>query len=98
MLVKIHDSYRTTVAICDSDVLDKKFEEGIYQLDMTGNFFRGEEKSDEETKEIIDDFLREDATFNIVGEKACKLALSCGLIEKSAIIRIQSVPVALVLI
>jgi hypothetical protein len=41
---------------------------------------------------------KEDATFNIVGKKACKLALDCGIISKEGIIKIKGVPVALVLL
>ncbi len=98
MLVKIHKSYRTLVAICDSEIIGKKFEEGIMQIDLTGEFFKGDKKSESEVLEIIRDSVMEDATFNIVGEKACSLALKTGIIEKKGIKRISGVPVALVLL
>ena len=43
MFVKIHKSYRTVVAICDSNLVGKKFEEGKRQLDVKESFYRGEE-------------------------------------------------------
>jgi len=98
MLVKIHKSYRHIVAICDSELLGKKFQDGKMQIDLSGEFFNGEEKTDSETLEIIEDSAREDATFNIVGEKSCKLAIEAGIISKQGIKKIQGIPVALVLL
>jgi hypothetical protein len=98
MIVKIHEAYRNVVAICDSEILGKKFEEGRLQLDLSGSFFMGEEKTEEEVREIIEDQKREDATFNIAGEKACRLALEAGLIDQSGISRVDGVPVALALL
>jgi hypothetical protein len=34
MYLKVHQSYRDVVAICDSDLIGKKFEEGKRQLDI----------------------------------------------------------------
>lgn len=100
MLVKIHDSYRNVVAICDSDLIGKKFVSGEekLQLDLTGDFFKGEEKSEEELRDLIELQLGEDATFNVVGENSCSLAVDCGLFTKDALIRIDDVPVGLVLL
>jgi hypothetical protein len=98
MLVRIIKSYREVVAICDSDLLGKKFEEGNFQLDVKETFFGGEEKSFEETVDIMLDMAKEDATFNIVGHEATKAALKAGIIEKEGIITIQDIPFALVLI
>jgi hypothetical protein len=98
MIVKVHEAYRNVVAICDSELIGNKLEEGKLFLDLTGNFFRGDEKTDEEVLEIIEDQKREDATFNIAGERACELALKAGIIEEHGIIRISGVSVALVLL
>ena len=98
MLVKIHNSYRTIVAICDSDLVGKTFEEGDKQIKITENFFKGEEKTEQEVLEIIEMGTCEDYTFNIVGKKSVALALKCGLIKKEGITNIQGIPVALVLL
>ncbi|MFZ5955408.1 MAG: DUF424 family protein [Nanoarchaeota archaeon] len=98
MLVKIHNAYRTVVAVCDKELIGKSFQENQKQLDLTGDFFRGEEKTKEEMIEILDDMRKEDASFNIVGKKSCEIAKQIGLINEEGIIYIESVPVALVLL
>ena len=98
MLIKIHKSYRDVIAICDSELLGRKLEEGNRQLDLSGEFFKGEEKKEEEILEFIKDIAKEDATFNIVGKKATELALKAGIISKEGIKKIQGVPFALVLL
>lgn len=98
MLVKIHKSYRTVVAICDSDLIEKKFEQGNKQLEVKPSFFKGEEKTEQETLKIIEDASAEDATFNIVGEKSTQLALKTGIIKPEGIQTIQNIPIALVLL
>jgi len=97
MLIKIHKSYRQVIAICDSNLLGKKFEQGKMNLDLN-EFFNGEEKTEQEVLEIIKDASREDATFNIVGKQAVKIALEAGVIEKEGIKKIQGIPVALTLL
>jgi len=98
MLIKIHPSYRKVIAICDSDLLGKKFEQGKMQLDLTGDFFKGDEKSDEEIIQIMQDAATEDATFNIIGKKSIETALKAGIIDKSGIKTIQEIPFALTLL
>lgn len=98
MLVKIHEAYRLVVAVCDSDLYGQKFEEGNKQIDLTGDFFKGEEKNLEQTREILEDTVKEDATFNFVGKEACALAVELELIDEEHILRIQDVPIALALL
>jgi uncharacterized protein len=98
MLVKIHKSYRNVVAVCDSDLLGKKFEQGKLQIDLTGQFFNGEEMAEEQVISIMEDERTEDATFNIVGEDAVSLALKVGIISEEGIIRIGTIPLALTLL
>ena len=50
MLVRIIKSYRDIVVICDSDLIGKEFEEGKFQIDIKENFFKGEEKTEQEIK------------------------------------------------
>jgi hypothetical protein len=98
MLVNIIKSYRDVVAICDKELLGKKFEEGNYQLDVKENFFSGKECSEKEVIEIIKKMLEEDATFNIIGKESIELALKTDIIEKEGIKEIQGIPFALVLL
>ncbi len=98
MLIKIHESYRKIVAICDAKILGKKFEKGILQLEVKKEFYGGDKKTEKEIIKIMKEFSAEDATFNIVGSKAIKAALEAGIIGKEGIIKIQGIPHALTLL
>ena len=95
MYIKIHESYRTVVAICDSDLVGKTFEEGKRFLDIKESFYKGEEKTEEQIEKIMRDLFKEDSTFNIVGEQATKTALKVGIISEEGILNIQGIPYAL---
>ncbi len=97
IIIKAHKSYREVVAVCDSDLLGKKFLEGERVLDLTGQFFEGDEFSFEEALEKIKFYVREDATFNIVGEDSVGLCLKVGIISEEGVLRVDGVPFALVL-
>ncbi len=98
MFVKIHNTYRNVVAICDSDLIGKKFEEDKFQLDVKENFFKGKKTSEEELIKIIKALSKEDATFNIIGEKAVNASIKAGIISEESIKKIRGVPFALVLL
>lgn len=98
MFVKVIKSYRDVVAICDKDLLGKVFTQGDFQLDVKESFYKGEEKTPEEIISIIKEYKIEDATFNIVGQKAIKIAKNANLIDESSIGEIEGIPFALVLI
>ncbi len=95
MLIKIHDSYRKVVAVCDTDLIGKKFEEGKMQLDVRENFFRGKEISGEKAVEILQKEKNNYATFNIVGTRSIKTAIKAGIISKGNIGKVDGVPFAL---
>ena len=98
MIVKIIRSYRDIVAICDSELLGKKFEQGKYQLDVKESFFKGDETNEEKTIEIMKDMVKEDSTFYIVGEESVNIALKAGIIKKEEIGKIDNIPFALILL
>jgi len=101
MLVKIHKSYRDVVAICDSELLGKTFEEGQRILEIRETFYGGEnseELNEEKLIELMKSLEREDATFNIVGKKSVEAALKAGIINKGGIKTVQGIPFALVLL
>ncbi|HLD37884.1 MAG TPA: DUF424 family protein [Candidatus Nanoarchaeia archaeon] len=96
MLVNIIKSYREVVAICDSELLGKYFEEDLFQLDIKESFYKGEKRTEQEVVQIIIDMKSEDATFNIVGERAVNAAIKAGLISEDSVRTIQGIPFALV--
>ena len=96
--IKIHKTYRNVVAICDSNLIGKKFEQDNLQLDMKETFYKGEEKTKQETIPLMQDMLKEDSTFNIVGEESINCALEAGIISKDGIKQIDNIPFALILL
>jgi hypothetical protein len=98
MLVKIHKTYRKTIAVCDEEVFGKELEEGKKYLDLRGEFFNGEKKDKEELEEIVRIGVAEDVTFYIVGKESIESFKSFGLINESGISYIKEVPIALILL
>jgi hypothetical protein len=98
VLVNIIKTYRNIVAICDKELLGKKFEDEKFQLEIKESFYKGKEVNEKELVEIMKDWSMEDATFNIVGKKAISIALKTGLINQEGVKEIQGVPFALVLL
>lgn len=101
MFVNIIKSYRDIVAVCDKELIGKKFEEpfegGIKQLDLKENFYKGEESDRDNVKEIMKKMVQEDATFNIVGKDSVAAALEAGIISENEIGKIKEIPFVLVL-
>ncbi len=95
--IKIHKSTRNVAAVCDANLLGKKFEEGKKQLDVRENFYNGEEVSEKKAIEIIRKQAKEGATFNIVGQKSIAIAKKAGIITKENIGNVGKIKFALVL-
>ena len=98
MFVNIIKTYRDVVAICDKELLGKKFEEGKFQLDIKESFYKGEETPEEEVIEIMKSKSAEDATFNIVGPKSVNAALKAGISSEEQIRKIKGIPYILILL
>jgi hypothetical protein len=89
MLVKTHKKEnRTIIAVCDKELLGKLFEENGKQLDLRGDFYKGEEKDIQE----IGDLIRNADGVNLVGKEAVELGLQEGVIEKEHVMTIKGVP------
>ena len=97
ILVRVHESYRWVVAVCDADVFGRKLVDGKRVLDVSGDFFKGKEMSLSEARDQIIRCDREDATFNFVGKESVELAKSLGIVKESGVVLIDEVPFALVL-
>src|SRR3989338_4771021 len=97
MLINIIKSYRDVVAICDAELLGKYFEEGKFQLEIKESFFSDEKVDEEKAIQIMQNMSREDAIFNIIGEKSVQAALKAGIINQQGVKKIQEIPYALVL-
>jgi uncharacterized protein len=98
MHIKIHESYRKVVAVCDDDLIGKLFEEGKKQLHVRENFYKDKVLKHDEVVPLLKKLIQEDATFNIVGEDSVKAALDAEIISEGNIGKVQGVPFALVLL
>lgn len=97
--INIIKSYREVVAICDSELLGKKFEEENFQLDLKENFYKSENSepiNEEKLRETIKNMSMEDATFNIVGKNAVRIAIEGNIVNESDVKKIEGVPYAMV--
>jgi hypothetical protein len=89
MYVKIHKSNdRSIIAICDEDLIGKKFSQKNLVLDVTERFYKGEIMSDEKVIEL----MKSGSNLNIVGKKSINLAIKNGIIESNNIIKIDNIP------
>ena len=82
MFFKIHKSYRYVIAIADKELIGKTFEQDKFQLNVKENFFKGEEINEEKAIPLMQNYEKEDATFNIIGKKSTQAALKAGIITK----------------
>lgn len=94
MIVKIHQTNnKKIVAICDENLLGKKFEEKNLQLDLSSNFYKGKRKTEQEILDIIKDAY----IVNVTGKKSTEIILKIGLVDKKNIIKINNIPHAQIL-
>ncbi len=98
MHIKIHKSYRNVIAIADTNIIGKIFEEGKLQLNVRENFYKERKVSKEELIKIIKLQTMEDATFNLVGEETIQIALKSGIITEENVGKVAGIPFALTLI
>ncbi len=91
MIINLHKKEgRIVAAVCDSELLGKKFDEGKLQLDLASDFYKGEEKDDI----TVGDTIRNADSVNLVGEKAVKLGIDEGIIDAGQVKKIAGIPYA----
>ena len=90
MLVTIHKTSngKSIVAVCDQELLGKKFEENDLQLDLTGNFYKGTNLNEIEAKKIIMRVY----IINVVGKKSIEFCIREKIIKKGDENKISNIP------
>jgi len=81
------------IVVTDSDIIDKTFEEGNIQLDLTKKFYKGEEKSKEEIKDLISKARH----VHLTGKNSVNLGKELKII-KDKILVVQGIPHAEILL
>ena len=89
MYVKVHKSEdKEIVAVCDEDLIGKKFKDKNLILDISKEFYKGEKRNENETLAIME----RANILNIAGKKSINLALKNGIILKQNIIKVKGIP------
>ncbi len=76
------------VAVCDEEIVGMDFREGELRLEIKEEFYGKDVFDEDEVKKA----LKQATIANISGEKAVKLAVSIGIIDKNRILRIGGCP------
>jgi len=94
MIAKLHKTSdgRTVLAVCDSNLIGRKIVEGDLQLDLSSNFYKGEEMSVDRIRELF----KVVNIINLVGEETVKIGVNEGIVAE--VKRIGGVPHAEVVV
>ncbi len=88
MYLKSHQhGAHTLIAVCDCNILGKKFAEGHLKIEVSSDFFGGEKASCSEVEAI----LASATMANFVGCKTVEHAISLGYVEKDNVLSIDGV-------
>jgi len=89
MIVKVHiANERKIVAVCDKDLLGKKFEDGDLQMDLSSDFFKGKEMLPEQLEKEISNAN----VVNFVGKESVDFAIKKNIVQKEKVITIAGIP------
>ena len=77
----------TLIAVCDCEILGKKFSEGHLCIDVSPDFFGGEKASCSE----VEAALAAATMANFVGCKTVEHAISLGYVERDCVLSINGV-------
>jgi hypothetical protein len=89
MFMKKYDTDgKVIVAICDKDIIGKKFKEGNLVLKLEESFYKGCEACEDEIKEA----LVCASIANIAGERSIACAVGCGCVDPDTVIYIDGIP------
>jgi len=90
MIAKQHvtPDKRLILAVCDSELKGKSFSEGEKQLDLSSDFYDG----DEMDKEGVLRLMKIAYIVNLVGEEVISVGLEAGVIDKENIMKVDGVP------
>ncbi len=92
VFLKIHSFPEgNVIALCDKDILGKRFEEKELVLDIDKDFYEGEEAS----KEDVFKALGECVSATIAGNEAVALALECNAVSEGGVKEVCGIKCAL---
>ncbi|RLF61457.1 MAG: DUF424 domain-containing protein [Thermoplasmata archaeon] len=83
-----HIEGETLVAICDKNLLGKRFEEEKLLLEVKREFYGGNIVDREEASKL----LKMATIANLVGENIISLAIELGIVKRENVLKIQNIP------
>ncbi len=88
LILKLHETRGKLIgAVCDSELLGKKFEDKGVCLDLSSDFYSGQEVTEDDFEDVIMMFN----ILNLVGSRAVGIAIKKGLVDKSRVLRVSGV-------
>jgi uncharacterized protein len=88
-IVKQHSSpHGIVIVITDLEIFGKQFEEGKLQLDLSKEFYKGEEMTTEEILKI----LKRSYVVHLTGVHSVEIGVDLGIVDSQHIIIIKGIP------
>jgi len=95
MILKKHiNQGRLILALCDTNLIGKTFEDKTGYLNLKSNFYKGDETSEE----VIVDLFKQVYIVNAVGKNSVNLLEKENMVSKNQIKYIQEIPHAQVVV
>ena len=89
LVVKTHSSQQgKLICITDASLIGKKFEDEKKQLDLSSNFYKGEQKS----PEIIEKMLTSSYLAIFSGKESIEFGKKLGIIDDDSVLDICGIP------
>ncbi|MGM0591789.1 MAG: DUF424 domain-containing protein [Halobacteriota archaeon] len=76
------------VSVCDSDCLGRTYADGDVSIEVTEDFYGGDEAASADPDEVVDSLNRA-AVANLVGERAVGVAIDAGIIDEDRVLDID---------
>ncbi|ATW88878.1 hypothetical protein halTADL_2131 [Halohasta litchfieldiae] len=76
------------VSICDTDCLGETFVDDPVSLEVTEEFYGGEEAVEVDDAAVVDGLTRADVA-NIVGERAVSVAIEAGIVDEERVLEVE---------
>lgn len=92
LIAKLHKMPNGTkvLAVCDKELLGKRFEEKSLQLDLTTRFYQGTEINENDILILF----KSANIINLVGEESVNVGIRAGLVmaNKKSVLTIKKIP------
>lgn len=75
------------VSVCDADCLGETYTDGGVSLDVTEDFYGGEEAETVDQDAVVESLTRATVA-NIVGEESVNVAIDAGLVDEETVLEV----------